>query len=49
MWDIIHYNVVLFVIKLCDGDRLPYALHGIWQQYSAVILARLDDDWNYLS
>jgi len=41
------WNILLFVIKLCRVDRLPYVLYRIRYQYSADILAQLDNDWNY--
>jgi len=41
-WDVMQWNIVLFLIKVCHVERLPYVLYGIWRQYNADISANLD-------
>jgi len=41
------WNILLYVIKLCCVDRLPYVLYRIRYLCSADISAQLDNHWNY--
>ena len=41
-WDIMQWNILLFMINVCHAGCLLYALYGICHQYSTDISAWLD-------